>query len=70
MTTTPTMLGDPFEPPNAPRRLVEVALSATLAASSKRKRVAVELMAVPTLSTTEETREPSYEDGGSVTATV
>ena len=54
MTTTPNLLGDSPEPPNAPRRLVDVALSATLAASGKRKRLAVELLAVPTASTSEE----------------
>ena len=54
MTTTPTLMRDSLEPPNAPRRLVDVALSATLAASSKRKRVVVELLAVPTASTSEE----------------
>ena len=54
MTTTPNLLGDSLEPPNAPRRLVDVALSATLAASGKRKRLAVELLAAPTASTSEE----------------
>ena len=54
MTTTPNLPGDSPEPPNAPRRLVDVALSAALAASGKRKRLAVELLAVPTASTSEE----------------